>query len=413
MTKYPTLESITNKNQDRIDLNKTAIKATNFIDNLETPAFFGIYGCWGSGKTTLMHFIQNEITEKHQETHATLWFDAWKYEMHSSSAMIFALFKLIISKYEDNSDRLKKLITNALPTLLELGIDTLGSKSGIQNSSESIGSRIAKLFKSGLTKKYEAYQSEIDSIEKFKLSFEKEIDMLLKRVKKDKLIIFIDDMDRCATENVLRFLEILKHFVSVKKCIFVIGIDNRVVVSHINNFFPEAAFGEEYLQKIIPYGLYVPARRLTPLALDILTQSDRFTSSELKSISEIISNHCSSNIRLAQITLNKLVFYCEYIDLASLTTQLLDKSNNPTNRQLTINMLAKWLLIKEIMPAFTEGYRWDLEFAKIIENDVGTGLTPRQMEVRTIAMGGSDTYDQAISTSQALLLETTIRESLY
>ena len=41
-----------------------------------TPLTIGVFGTWGSGKTSLMRMVRNKLPESFR----TAWFDAWKYE---------------------------------------------------------------------------------------------------------------------------------------------------------------------------------------------------------------------------------------------------------------------------------------------------------------------------------------------
>jgi predicted KAP-like P-loop ATPase len=58
-----------------------------------TPKFsVGIYGEWGTGKTTLMRIIEEKL--KSDNKVLTVWFNAWRYEREDQFAII-ALMKTI------------------------------------------------------------------------------------------------------------------------------------------------------------------------------------------------------------------------------------------------------------------------------------------------------------------------------
>ena len=60
----------------------------------------GIYGGWGTGKTTLMKFTKNILAKDNLVS--TIWFDSWKYEKYCN-----LLFPLIceIEKQSPNSKK--------------------------------------------------------------------------------------------------------------------------------------------------------------------------------------------------------------------------------------------------------------------------------------------------------------------
>jgi len=50
-------------------------------------------------------------------------------------------------------------------------------------------------------------------------------------IKKDKSkkVIFIDDLDRCSKEKVVKTLETIKTFLDVETCIFIIACDDEII----------------------------------------------------------------------------------------------------------------------------------------------------------------------------------------
>jgi predicted KAP-like P-loop ATPase len=50
------------------------------------PKFsIGIYGEWGSGKTTLMKSIEEKLSQESNKDILTVWFNAWRYEREEPS----------------------------------------------------------------------------------------------------------------------------------------------------------------------------------------------------------------------------------------------------------------------------------------------------------------------------------------
>lgn len=93
---------------------------------------------------------------------------------------------------------------------------------------------------------------------------------LLPGYKSRKLIIFIDDLDRCKPSKVADIIEAVNLFLDSKGCIFIIGMDSKVVTACIETRYKgvttetKSAFkgfeypGKLFLDKIIQLTLHVP-----------------------------------------------------------------------------------------------------------------------------------------------------------
>src|SRR5690625_4065704 len=69
------------------------------ILNQRSSKHICINGVWGSGKTTTIFGIINEIKNGHDDVPLVLYFDVWKYEHYEEP--VFALLKII---REENTD---------------------------------------------------------------------------------------------------------------------------------------------------------------------------------------------------------------------------------------------------------------------------------------------------------------------
>lgn len=91
--------------------------------------------------------------------------------------------------------------------------------------------------------------------------FEEDFAFVVKHYSKDdKLVIFIDDLDRCLPENAITVLESLKLFLNDEHCVFVVGIDHDIVEEGIKHRYAGkiALSGRDYLDKIIQIPFFLP-----------------------------------------------------------------------------------------------------------------------------------------------------------
>ena len=105
----------------------------------------------------------------------------------------------------------------------------------------------------------EKYQTEVD---KFEEKFADAVDEFLdsQGEQGNRLIVFIDDMDRCLPENVLIILGSLKLFLDKSTCVFIIGVESVAVEGAIQTRYGAdiGSFGRDYLDKIIKLPFSIP-----------------------------------------------------------------------------------------------------------------------------------------------------------
>jgi len=103
---------------------------------------------------------------------------------------------------------------------------------------------------------------------------------LVKKAKANRLIIFIDELDRCSSEDVVSTLETVRTFLDVHGCVFIVAADQQVLEQALRNKLKQAtpadardpyySTGSEYLDKTFQHHVQLPPllpRRLTRFAL--------------------------------------------------------------------------------------------------------------------------------------------------
>jgi predicted KAP-like P-loop ATPase len=81
ITDEPTLE-------DALDFDSYSQQLADIIVN-STPRFtIGVFGGWGTGKTTLMKMIEKKLKDNNRNDILLVWFDAWKYEKEKYLAIV-------------------------------------------------------------------------------------------------------------------------------------------------------------------------------------------------------------------------------------------------------------------------------------------------------------------------------------
>ena len=88
---------------DLLEIQKYTDGLIKFISSSATPITIGVQGEWGSGKTSLLNTIKEELCDKDGAEHFPIWINTWKYSLLSSpnetlmqiiSGLVFKIGKL-------------------------------------------------------------------------------------------------------------------------------------------------------------------------------------------------------------------------------------------------------------------------------------------------------------------------------
>ncbi|AJZ75555.1 KAP family P-loop NTPase fold protein [Candidatus Nitrosotenuis cloacae] len=237
------------------DFELLAETISTLIQNSEPHFVTGIYGEWGTGKTTLMKQIQKNISD-YDDDHNTLtiWFNAWKYEREEQFATV-ALLKNIAYAMTNNLkfEPIRETIFNALKIF--------GKESGKQLLQEFLSQEVIKEIKENISKKFDLLMSiEKETIYYDGLSIiETQMRKIRKNNKNCKIIVFIDDLDRCSPKKALEVLESIKVFLDMEGFVYVIGLSHTTLAKLISYSYNDVGVdGSDYLQKIIQIPLNLP-----------------------------------------------------------------------------------------------------------------------------------------------------------
>lgn len=240
---------ITDETSDRFGFGPFVNLLEDAICDTESlPFTVGIFGEWGTGKTSLMHILCQRLKS---QGYKTIWFNPWKYD--NKEELWTALIRSIILELYNETPN-KDLKEKAWNLVKE--ISWLALKSGIPTATSGIISQ----HKVERLREIMATQSvrEHNFINKFESNFsELIVDFLGEN---DRLIIFIDDLDRCVPENAITVLESLKLYLDNPHCVFVLGMDRAIIELGIRHRYGGdiKLSGREYLEKIVQLPFFLP-----------------------------------------------------------------------------------------------------------------------------------------------------------
>lgn len=125
-----------------------------------------------------------------------------------------------------------------------------------------------------------------------------------------RLIIFIDDLDRCEEKTVVSLLEAIKLYLGTRRCVFVLGVDDVAVADTLKRHWQgrNDDHNREYLEKLFQATVPVPMPREENLQRLICVQLGRhdFPADALIKLAQDITSLLEPNPRKVKNFLNSL-----------------------------------------------------------------------------------------------------------
>lgn len=283
----------------------TLLKSKTMI----SPFTIAIHADWGMGKTTLLHMIMQKF-DNHVMNEKIIEFNAWEYER--SDIITSLLLKIKNALRDEDKNALKKFGENITTFVIDVALR------------RSVNMNINEV--------KEHFSNQEQSISTLRETLEK-------LTKNTKLIIFIDDLDRCLADNILDMLEAVKMFFNVKNIIVVMAIDitkiERAWELRYDSKIGKIE-GREHVEKLFPLKLALPPK----LEKDLLPYVKSMASSLADTDIEFILHNSQFNPRKIKRMLNLL-----YVILLNLPKRGASNEEINKNFEIDFKMLIAWVAL--------------------------------------------------------------------
>ena len=279
--------------QDKPDLDSELFQFRRFALQLEsflmdkrtpTPYTVAVHGEWGGGKTSLIRRVHNSIKSFHKNNCKVLWFDAWEYERVDP---VLALMQRMALLYRDKGDKVKRIVKGLAVT-----------------SSDIVARKTIGLSSKQIQANFESSVKNIPTI----------TEQVEKMVNESRLIVFIDDLDRCLVENALGILEAVKLFLNAEGVIFVIAVDmsklERAWELRYKGMEIGTKEGREHIDKIFQLKLSLPPKEI----IQVDSYIQKLASSLPDNERRLLISGCPPNPRKIKRILNLVYFIALQIE---------------------------------------------------------------------------------------------------
>ena len=245
--------------EDLLDRNRLLNNFAKMINNIDDNVVISVDGKWGSGKTffikQLLYIIKNhndinkgnilfggikdyiEINEKY----LCMYYNSWENDYHNDP--IESMMHHILNSFpqqKEISPEIKENINKYLHIIFKNLINIMSN--GVMNE---------KVFESYKT--YDYFIKDISSIEEKKKAFQSLINDILSINDKKRLLIVVDEIDRCNPSYAVRLLEVIKHYFSSENITIVLSTNTQELSKTIKKHYGNDFDGYGYLDKFIDF----------------------------------------------------------------------------------------------------------------------------------------------------------------
>ncbi len=415
MTFIPDQEISLNTQNDLLGINIYAETLTTMINNnLENnkPVTVGLFGGAGSGKSSISKTVVKRL-KKNKKTKVMI-YDAWKYSTDAFRGSFiselrdqFTIDEKKLNGKKNHTEqkiiqerRFKKTLIITILAIFVIGVlmVSLLPKLTKIHTAFNIFTNTGLIFliifilERSFSEKRTAFRS--FTTEEFENIFNSTVERIIDKKREiKKLVIFIDNVDRCPRELTKELLFSVKSFLSNKHCIFILPMDHNIIKKHLEHeqkdparFFRRFFNTTINLKKLTPQNLYEFTRELIK----------KYNLDFNDEIAYLFSQEFSDSPR-------KVIQYLNNLQTEIIIAQKQENNGFIKQGAITENLefLAKILIIREEWPALYDDIIDKPYIIKEIRNAIKNDKIKYDTRTKLYTMRISkDIYDNTLTLNQ-------------
>ncbi|XZI53421.1 KAP family P-loop NTPase fold protein [Clostridium perfringens] len=254
--------NLTFEKDDLLNRKQIAINLTNIIKNKSDLNVLSIDSSWGTGKTTFTNMWINMLKSdsNYIDTFETIYFNAWEsdYSNDALLSLICQINKSISKTLENNKTLLEKhkeqfknigkiAGTIALKYATKGVVDSIEWNENLEKGLTEFSNKIGN----SIFKQHSIQKDARDLFKKNLIEYQKLINK--------KIIIFIDELDRCKPTYSIQILETIKHLFNLDNYVFVISLDKEQLSHSIKTVYGQNMDSDSYLRRFFDLEYILPS----------------------------------------------------------------------------------------------------------------------------------------------------------
>lgn len=247
--------------EDKIGRKEIVDKICGLVESLNEDSNFclSINGAWGSGKSFVLNMIEEELSQ-HSE-YIIVKYDAWENSFYPDP--LIAMLSCVIEGLGNKLSKMRGYIKAAAECGKKKGkelVDKLSDAGGKIGVVATVIKNIAEIvadFKN-VTVVNDTKDSQLETYKSYKMllqEFAALLNKLTKKVfvakKQTKIIVLVDEIDRCLPNDQLKILERLHHLFDVKNCAVIVAMNHSCIAKTVKTLY--GTDGNEYLRKFFDF----------------------------------------------------------------------------------------------------------------------------------------------------------------
>lgn len=224
---------------------------------------------WGTGKTRFAKMLRNYLEDRTKEmgdkckpgenaTFSAIYYNSWETDFSNDALLplIHSITKSPEFKAERFTQKSKKFLEEFKGAAT--AVAKVAAYSVLHNLAGETVTEMVKAANDAVTQQtadpLESYQERLNLLDDFRKSLEK----VIEHTKQKKLVIIVDELDRCRPTYAIQTLELAKHLFAVKGLVFIFALDIKQLSCSVKTVYGQELDAPGYLCRFFDYISQLP-----------------------------------------------------------------------------------------------------------------------------------------------------------
>lgn len=223
----------------------------------DEPLTVGVNAPWGGGKTTVLRLLERHLSEEVSGFHVVN-VTPWEFDpdLDPRGELVRVVLASLRRRSEEGGEAFGE-VADKIRTLTEQ-VDWLRATVLVGKGLATGSIDVPGILKAVLPSETDDAEEAEPSLEEFR----RELRETLEKLEIERLVVLVDDLDRCLPQAVTATFEAIKLFLSVPRVAFVIAADAQMVQQAVASSLEQTSrrhdFARRYHQKIVQVPVTVP-----------------------------------------------------------------------------------------------------------------------------------------------------------